>query len=174
MKVSYTKILLLTIASVGLSAGLLYAAKPSLSAVKNATTVGDLLQIIRGAGSGELRGNFFVWNGNKYTAPDYTKLGTTEEELTATPLEKIGGLHQDPAQIDKIKEKLKKTGAFRRLGREKKNRVLAQVDQYQNYLWYFTYKGTKFYVNDPSPQASIDENKAIPTAIYNIMQKWAK
>lgn len=172
MKVTYAKILMLTIASVGLSAGLLYAAKPSLSAAKNATTVGDLLAVIRTASTDKGKGTFFVWNAKqkKYTSP--SKIGINEDATFLTA--PVGALTPDAPQINTIKTALHKTAAYKRLNKEYKNKVNAWVDAYTNYLLYFVYNGNKFYINDPWPQLTINEKKAYPTAIYNIIQKWVQ
>jgi hypothetical protein len=166
MKVRYLKILLLTMAGIGLSAGLLFAAKPSLSAAKSATTIGDLLKVIRTASG---KGDFFVYNVTQRRYTSHKSIGL--QETPAFLATAVGELHQDLGQIEQIKNALVHTSSYKRASAKQKKNCLGWVDHYANYLLYFVYdnNGTpvKVYINDPWPQATL-------IAVSNIIKKWAQ
>ncbi len=157
MKVQNVKILLLTIACVGLSAGLLHAAKPSLSAAKNAQTIGALLAVIRAASDGRL-GDFFEFDEQNQIAKP--KIFDEKEKK-----QNVGTLQTDPSQIEKIKANLRAQPFFKRAKKPEQKKLLDTADKYKNYLLYFTYGGKKIYIEDPWPHAT-------PTKIHNLIQKW--
>ncbi len=166
MKVNYTKILLLTIACVGLSAGLVNAAKPSLSGAKRATTVGELLKVIQAASEGK-KGGFFILDTSNPAQPNSIGVPFAETMDLTRP---VGILREDSAQIAAIKNALSKSTILNKKTIGIRNIEYKTVDDYQKYLLYFQYAHTdgnvyKLYINDPWPQIK-------PGAINQIMKKW--
>jgi hypothetical protein len=135
--------------------------KPSLAKAKAATTVGQLLEEIN-ANDAQNRANFLVYvaASKRYVSPRQAGL---DIPLTAT-LESLGGLQQDPDQIQKIKNNFAKAPALKR-DQPTLKKTLATVDTYAEYLLYFIYLDQKIYINDPWPAANA-------VAVANIIKKW--
>ncbi|KKQ48761.1 MAG: hypothetical protein US69_C0014G0002 [candidate division TM6 bacterium GW2011_GWF2_38_10] len=176
---NYSLSCLIVVFFIGLSS-VVQASKPSIQSAYQAKTVGDLLNVIRSA-PGNTRGDFFVYNAKKKRFSSPSSVG-----IKVTTTAAVGQLTMDQNQINVLKTMLQKESTFKRLKKSDKAVVEQWVDAYAPYLLYFMHKNTKdgkmykLYINDPNPKMSVGRIRKgssfqyIPTAVYNIINKWTK
>lgn len=171
---SYLMVFFISLSSVA------YASKPSIQAAHQAKTVGDLLKVIRSA-PGNTRGDFFVYDAKKKRFSSPSSAG-----ITVTMTAAVGQLAMDSNQINVLKTILKKESTFKRLKKTDQTVAEQWVDAYAPYMLYFMHKNAKdgkmykLYINDPNPKMAVGRIREgsgfqyIPTAVYNIINKWTK